>query len=50
MQKPRWDFLGGSVVNNPPAEQETWVWSLGQEDALEKEQATHSSIHAWKIP
>ena len=30
--------------------QETWVWSLGQEDPLEKEMATHSSILAWKIP
>ena len=30
--------------------QETWVWSLGQEDLLEKEMATHSSILAWKIP
>ena len=30
--------------------QETWVQSLGQEDPLEKEMATHSSIHAWKIP
>ena len=30
--------------------QETWVWSLGQEDALEKEMVTHSSILAWKIP
>ena len=29
---------------------ETWVQSLGQEDLLEKEMATHSSIHAWKIP
>jgi len=29
---------------------ETWVRSLGQEDSLEKEKATHSSIHAWKIP
>ena len=28
--------------------QETWVWSLGQEDSLEKEMATHSSILAWK--
>ena len=27
-----------------------WVQSLGQEDALEKEMATHSSIHAWRIP
>ena len=31
-------------VKNPPAMQETWVWSLGQEDPLEKEMATHSSI------
>ena len=30
--------------------QETWVWSLGQEDPLEKEKATHSSILAWEIP
>ena len=30
--------------------QETWVQSLGQEDSLEKEMATHSSTLAWKIP
>ena len=30
--------------------QETWVQSLGREDLLEKEMATHSSILAWKIP
>ena len=30
--------------------QETWVQSLGWEDPLEKEMATHSSIHVWKIP
>ena len=30
--------------------QETWVWSLGQEDPLEKEMATHFSILAWEIP
>ena len=30
--------------------QETWIWSLGQEDTLEKEMATHSSILAWEIP
>jgi len=29
---------------------ETWVQSLGREDPLEKEMATHSSILAWKIP
>ena len=33
-----------------PAMRETWVWSLGQEDPLEKEMATRSSILAWRIP
>ena len=33
-----------------PAMQETWVRSLGQEDSLEKEMATHSSTLGWKIP
>ena len=42
-------FPGGLAVNHPPAKQETWVWSLGQEDALEEEMATHSSILAWEI-
>ena len=42
-------FLGGSVVKIAPAMQETQVWSLGQEDPLEKEMATHSSILAWRI-
>ena len=37
-------------VKNLPAVQETWVRSLGQEDPLEKEMATHSSILAWRIP
>ena len=41
---------GGSVVKIPPAMQETWVRSLGWEDPLEKEMATHSSILAWEIP
>ena len=46
-----WGFPNGSVVKNPPAMQETQVWSLGQEDPLEEEEmATHSSILAWKIP
>ena len=40
----------GSAVKNLPAMQETQVWSLGQEDPLEKEMATHSSILAWRIP
>ena len=46
-------FPGGSVVKNLPAVQETQatrVGSLGQEDPLEKEMATHSSILAWEIP
>ena len=43
-------FPGGSVVKNPPAEQEMQVQSLGQEDIPEKEIATHSSILAWEIP
>ena len=37
-------------VKNLPAMQETWVQSLGQEDPLEKEMATHSSVLAWRIP
>ena len=41
--------LGAQSVKNPPAMQETWVLPLGQEDPLEKEMATHSSILAWKI-
>ena len=36
--------------NNLSAMQEMWIWSLGGEDPLEKETATHSSILAWKIP
>ena len=38
------------MVMNLPAMQETQVRSLGQEDPLEKEMATHSSILAWRIP
>ena len=38
------------MVKNPPAMQETWVWSLGWQDPLEKAMATHSSILAWRIP
>ena len=41
---------GDQTVKNPPATQETWVWSLGWEDPLEEGMATHSSILAWKIP
>ena len=38
------------MVKHLPAMQETWVRFLGQEDPLEKEMVTHSSILAWKIP
>ena len=47
------EIPSGSVVNNLPAMQETQetrVQSLGQEDPLEKDMATHSSTLAWKIP
>ena len=43
-------FPGGSNVKNPPAIQETWIRSLGREDALEKGMAPHFSIFAWRIP
>ena len=38
------------IVKNLPAMRETQVQSLGQEDSLEEEMATHSSILAWEIP
>ena len=47
------DFPGGSAVKNLPANERNTgnsVQSLGQEDPLEKEMATHCSILAWKIP
>ena len=43
-------FPGGSVVKNLPAKQETQVQSLGGEDPLEEDMATHSRILAWEIP
>ena len=42
--------LIAQLVKNPPAKQESWVRFPGQEDPLEKEKATHSSILAWRIP
>ena len=42
--------LIAQTIKNLPAVQQTKVWSLGWEDPLEKEKATHSSILAWKIP
>ena len=41
--------LVAQMVKSLPAVWETWVWPLGQEDPLEKEMATHSSILAWEI-
>ena len=43
-------FPGGSVVTNLSANQDMWIRSLGQEDPVEKEMVTHSSILAWEIP
>jgi len=42
--------LVAQTVKNLPEMQETWVQSLGWDDPLEKEMATHSSILAWKTP
>ena len=46
---PLWASLVAQLVKNLPAMWETWVCSLGWEDPLEKEMATHSSTLAWKI-
>ena len=45
-----WTSLVAQTVKHLSAMQETWVRSLGWEDPLEKEMATHSSTLAWKIP
>ena len=42
--------LVAQMVKRLPTMQETWVQSLGWEDLLEKDMATHSSTLAWKIP
>ena len=53
---PRRSFVGekaslvAQMVKNLPAIQETWVQSLGWEDPVEKEMATHFSILAWRVP
>ena len=44
-----WALLVAQMVKDLPAMQETQVWSLGQEDPLEKRMAIHSSILAWEI-
>ena len=43
-------FPAGLAVKNPPARQEVWVRSLGQEDPLEEDMTTHSDILPWGIP
>ena len=43
-------LLVAQMVKNLPAVRETWIWSLGQEDPLEKGTAVHSSVLAWRIP
>ena len=48
--KYSWASLVAQLVKNLPAMRETWVRSLGWEDTLEKEKATHFSILAWRIP
>ena len=45
-----WASLVAQMVKNLPAMQEPGVQSPGQEDSLEKEMATHSSIIAWRMP
>ena len=42
-------FQVAQTIKNLPARQETWVWSLGWEESLEKWKVTHSSILAWRI-
>ena len=44
-----WASLVAQLVKSLPTMQETWVWSLGWEDPLEKRKATHSSILTWRI-
>ena len=50
LQKQFWASLVAQRLKRLPAMQKTWVRSLGREDPLEKEMATHSSIPAWRIP
>ena len=45
----QWSFPDSSMVKNLPAKQEAWVYSLGQEDPLQREMVTHCSIPAWRI-
>ena len=49
LSENKYYFPGGTVVKNPPAAQETEIWSPSQEYPLGEGMATHSSILAWKI-
>ena len=49
-RKTNWASLVAQTVKNLLTVQVTWVRSLGEEDPLEKEIATHSSILAWRVP
>ena len=42
--------LVAQLVKNLPAMRETWVWSLGWDNPLEKRKATHATFLAWRIP
>ena len=42
-------FPGGSMVKNPLSKEDMWLWSLGQEDPLDKEIAIYSTVLAWEI-
>ena len=48
--QPSLASLVAQRLKRPPAMRETWVRSVGQEDSMEKEMATHSSILAWRTP
>ena len=49
MDSEAWSAVVAWTIKNPPAMQETWVWSLVWEDLLEKGMTTHCSILAWRI-
>ena len=44
-----WASLVAQMVKNPPTMQETWVRTLGWEDPLKEDMATHFNIHDWRI-
>ena len=53
LKNSKWGFPGGARGKDPTCQcmrHETWVRSLGREDSLEEDTATHSSIPAWRVP